>query len=323
MEQPLISVIVPVYKVKAYLDKCISSIANQTYANLEIILVDDGSPDNCPSMCDAWAKKDSRIRVIHKANGGLSDARNAGLAVATGSLISFIDSDDWIEPDFFACLFEAMARCNADIAECATQFVDENGKNLRTREVAIENIGRLAALRRLVLEDGVYQTVWDKLYRREIVQNILFEAGKYNEDEFWTDQVLMRANSIAFVSTPLYNYLQRSGSIIGTGYNIRRLDGLDARFQRMQRLQEYSELADLTHQQFILDCMWHLQCTYRCLTPEEAFVAQEKILGLKEQTPRVAWRKLTLSLKYKLWYTLFQAAPVFAAKLRNWMKIGL
>lgn len=319
----LISVIVPVYKVEPYLDKCISSIVNQTYKNLEVILVDDGSPDNCPSMCDAWAEKDSRIRVIHKTNGGLSDARNAGLAVATGSLISFIDSDDWIEPEFFVCLFEAMAECNADVAECATQFVDENGRTLRTRKVATENIGRLAALRRLVLEDGVYQTVWDKLYRREIIQDILFEVGKYNEDEFWTDQVLMRANSIAFVSTPLYNYLQRGGSIIGTGYNMRRLDGLDARFQRMQRLQEYSGLADLTRQQFILDCMWHLQCTYRCLTPEEAFVAQEKILGLKEQTPRVAWRKLTLNLKYKLWYTLFQAAPVFAAKLRNWMKIGL
>lgn len=323
MEQPLISVIVPVYKVEPYLDKCISSIVNQTYKNLEIILVDDGSPDNCPAMCDVWATKDSRIRVIHKTNGGLSDARNAGLAVATGSLISFIDSDDWIEPDFFACLFEAIAGCNADVAECTTQFVDENGRTLRTRKVATQNIGRLTALRCLVLESGVYQTVWDKLYRREIIQGIPFENGKYNEDEFWTDQVLMRANSIAFVSAPLYNYLQRDGSIIGTGYNIRRLDGLDARFQRMQRLREYNELADLTCQQFILDCMWHLQCTYRCLTPEEASVAQRKILSLKEQTPKVNWRRLTLNLKYKVWYVLFRAMPVFTAKLRNRMKIGI
>lgn len=321
--EPLISVIVPVYGVESFLDKCVFSVVNQTYTNLEIILVDDGSPDSCGEMCDTWAKKDKRIQVIHKTNGGLSDARNAGLAVATGSLIGFIDSDDWIESAFFERLYEVMTTCNADVAECATQFVDEKGSVLRTRKVATENTDRLASMRRLILEDGVYQTVWDKLYRREIVQGIPFEVGKYNEDEFWTYQVLMRANSIAFVSVPLYNYLQRSGSIIGTGYNMRRLDGLNARFQRMQRLQEYSELADLSCQQFILDCMWHLQCTYRCLNSEEASVAQKIILRFKERTPQVEWRKLTLNLKYRIWYTLFRSKPILTAKLRNWLKIGL
>lgn len=323
MEQPLISVIVPVYKVEPYLDKCISSIVNQTYGNLEIILVDDGSPDNCPAMCDAWAEKDSRIRIIHKTNGGLSDARNAGLAVATGLLIGFIDSDDCVEPTFLERLYEAMIACNADMAECSTQFIDERGNVLRTREVSVGNTDCLESLRRLVLEDGVYQTVWDKLYRREVIQGIPFEVGKYNEDEFWTYQVLARAKSVSFVSAPLYNYLQRSGSIIGVGYNMRRLDGLDARFQRMQNLQKYSELADLLFQQFILDCMWHLQCSYRYLSAKEACAAQEKILRLKEQTPKVNWRRLTLNLKYKIWYVLFRAEPVFTAKLRNRMKMGI
>lgn len=319
----LISVIVPIYNVESYLDKCVSSIVNQTYSNLEIILVDDGSPDNCPAICDAWVEKDSRIQVIHKTNGGLSDARNAGIAVATGSLIAFVDSDDWIERDFFEYLYEAMDSYSADVAECSTRFVDEKGIVLRIRKVATENANCLTALRRLVLEDGVYQTVWDKLYRREVIQDIPFEVGKYNEDEFWTDQVLMKSNSVAFVSRPLYNYLQRGGSIIGTGYNIRRLDGLDARFQRMHRLQAYSELANLSRQQFILDCMWHLQCAYRYLDSEEAYDAQERILRLKMQTPKVEWRRLTLNLRYRVWYVLFRSMPTFTAKLRNWMKIGL
>ena len=106
MNAAKVSIIVPVYKVEPYLDKCVSSIVNQTYTNLEIILVDDGSPDNCPAMCDAWAEKDSRIRVIHKPNGGLSDARNAGMAVATGELMAFVDSDDWIAPDMYEHLYQ-------------------------------------------------------------------------------------------------------------------------------------------------------------------------------------------------------------------------
>ena len=118
MEEPLISVIVPVYKVESYLDKCISSIANQTYTNMEIILVDDGSPDNCPAMCDAWAERDSRIRVIHQKNQGGGAARNAGLDFASGSLIAFVDSDDYIAPDMYAHLYELL-KSGADIAECS------------------------------------------------------------------------------------------------------------------------------------------------------------------------------------------------------------
>ena len=122
----LISIVVPVYKVEPYLDKCVSSIVNQTYKNLEIILVDDGSPDNCPAMCDAWAEKDNRIRVIHKPNGGLSDARNAGMSVATGELMAFVDSDDWIAPDMYEKLYHHLTEDGSDIAACGVQMVWEN-----------------------------------------------------------------------------------------------------------------------------------------------------------------------------------------------------
>ena len=123
MENPLISVIVPIYNVEEYLNRCVESIVNQTYQKLEIILVDDGSPDNCPRMCDDWAKKDSRIKVIHKENGGLSDARNAGMKITTGEYISFIDSDDYIETCMIEILYEAIKKYDCDIASCRVRIV--------------------------------------------------------------------------------------------------------------------------------------------------------------------------------------------------------
>ena len=127
---PLISVIVPVYKAEKYLDKCVQSIVNQTYKNLEIILVDDGSPDNCPEMCDEWAKKDSRIKVIHKENGGVSSARNAGLDNSFGDYIGFVDSDDFIENDFYECLYDNLVENGADISFCTFKTLDEKNRGI-------------------------------------------------------------------------------------------------------------------------------------------------------------------------------------------------
>lgn len=319
----LISVIVPIYKVEEYLDCCVESIVAQTYTNLEIVLVDDGSPDRCGAMCDTWAARDPRIKVIHKENGGLSDARNAGLEIATGDLISFIDSDDWIEPTFFEKLWDAMQTSGAEIAACAANYVTEDGEVLRIRSAAPGPVGRLEALRRLVMEDGVYQTVWNMLYRREVIDGILFEKGKYNEDEFWTYRVLDRTACLVTVEEPLYNYLQRGTSIIGVGYHVRRLDGLEARFQRMEYLQKYDELACLTRQQFVFDCMWHLQCVLKYLTGEEQWLAKESVLEMLRQTPEVPWDQLTANTKYKVWYELFRVAPEWTAKVRNSLKIGV
>lgn len=319
-----ISVIIPIYKVEAYLDKCVQSIVDQTYSNLEIILVDDGSPDRCGQMCEYWAKKDSRIKVVHKENGGLSDARNAGLAIATGSLISFIDSDDWIEPDFLQTLYDALTSQNAQIAECAIFYVDEEGSILRTRSTGGDAlIDSKEALRRLILEEGVFQTVWNKLYRREVIEGILFEKGKYNEDDFWTYQVFDRIEKLALVDKPMLNYLQRGGSIMGVGYNPRRLDGLEARLRRMEYLQKYEDLGALAAQQLMLDYLWHLQSVLRHLKGQEQASARNTILSMKKRTPKLPKRKLTLNAKYRLWYGLFAIAPVLTARLRNTLRIGL
>ena len=319
----LISVIVPIYKVEAYLNKCVQSIVDQTYADLEIILVDDGSPDTCPQMCDDWAAKDSRVKVVHKENGGLSDARNAGLSVATGEYISFIDSDDWIEPDFLQTLFDTMEQTGADIADCATRLVDEDGKELSVRGVnEDETLDTVPALVRLVKEDRVYQTVWNKLYRRTVIGDIRFEKGKYNEDDYFTYQVFDRAEKITVVARPMYNYLQRGGSIMGVGYNPRRLEGLQARVLRMEYLQKYPETAALTRQNLALDCMWHLQSILLHLDGQAQKDAKKTVLDILQTVPKVAGKDLTLNAKYRLWYNLFRTAPVMTAKLRNTLRIG-
>lgn len=319
----LISVIVPVYKVEDCLDKCVRSIAEQTYSNLEIILVDDGSPDRCGAMCDAWAEKDSRIRVVHKENGGLSDARNAGLQVATGSLISFIDSDDWIEPDFLEALLTAMEQQDAQIAECAVDLVDEDGNLLRLREAAqVPVVEKHEGLHRLIQEDGIFQTVWNKLYRRHVLEGILFEKGKCHEDDFWTYQIFDRMDRLAVVNRPMYHYLQRSGSIMGVGYSLKRLDGLEARYRRMEYLSKYDDLRVLTQQNLMLDYLWHLQSALRWLKDSQQETAVQRILEMKKKTPKVPMGKLSLNAKYIMWYGLFVTMPRITAKVRNLLKIG-
>ena len=262
--------------------------------------------------------------MIHKENGGLSDARNAGMAIASGEYISFIDSDDSVEPSFLADLYETLTKHNADIAECAVSYVSESGAVIRQRSAAeASEMNKMEALHRLVLENGVYQTVWNKLYRRNAALAIPFAVGKYNEDEFWTYQVLDRIQTLAIVNKPLYRYLQRGSSIIGVGYNIRRLDGLEARFHRMEFLQKYEELAYLTRQQFTFDCMWHLQCVLQHLNATEKQTATENILALLSCTPRVSPNKLTVNVKYRVWYEIFRGMPIAVSKIRNVLKIGI
>lgn len=234
---PLISVIVPVYNVEKYLARCVDSIVNQTYKNLEIIFVDDGSTDLCPQMCDDYAEKDSRIKVVHKKNGGLSDARNAGMAVATGEYISFIDSDDYVSDDFFECLLDVMNKENSDIAECSVvKLYEDNRFDEFSDDLSVKTYDTHDAMSALIAENPFYQHVWNKLYKTELVKDIPYAVGKLNEDEFWTYQVFGRANKVARLNKTMYYYFQRSSSIMGVGYNIRRLDALEGKANRQNIL---------------------------------------------------------------------------------------
>ncbi len=209
----LISVIVPIYNVEKYLDRCVKSIVDQTYTNLEIILVDDGSPDNCPAMCDAWAARDSRIKVIHKQNGGLSDARNAGLKIATGEFISFIDSDDWIDLDFYQILYSTSIETNSEIVACELlEVYDEKSSHIRY-DGNVECYTPEEALSTLI-EGKIFKAIaCNKLYKKQLLIGEHFERGVLHEDEFFTYRILAKANNLAFVNKQLYFYYQRSGSI--------------------------------------------------------------------------------------------------------------
>lgn len=220
MTQELISVIVPIYKVEQYLNQCISSIVNQTYKNLEIILVDDGSPDQCPQMCDEWAERDSRIKVIHKANGGLSDARNAGLEVCSGEYLAFIDSDDWIEPDYVEKMLDAAVTEKADIVACT--FVNEyelTGKTVfKPKEFFVGNTEE--ALYMLYSGTRIAAAAM-KFYRRKIWMDLRFPLGRLYEDALTTYRVFDLAERIVQISDGLYHYRIREGSIMTSSFSLK------------------------------------------------------------------------------------------------------
>lgn len=235
----LISIIVPIYNVHKYLKKCVNSIINQTYTNLEIILVDDGSIDNCGIICDEYAKKDKRIKVIHKENGGLSDARNAGLEIANGKYVSFIDSDDYVSKNFIKKLYECCKKYNCDMAEANFIKIEKEIELEEKEKFESRVIDNKEMLERLyILQDGINirtVVVWNKLYKRKIVDKCKFPKGKIHEDEFFTYKVLYENNiKIAILDEILYYYRIRPGSITNQKFKISKLDAIEALEERIE-----------------------------------------------------------------------------------------
>lgn len=320
----LISIIVPVYKVEKYLDKCVDSIVNQTYQNLEIILVDDGSPDTCGAMCDAWAKKDSRIRVVHKENGGLSDARNAGLAVATGAYIAFVDSDDWISPEFIQILLDALEKTGSDISACGIiPFYEDEPITIPDYEDEIVCVQTEQALRYLI-EDRLRQVVWNKLYKRAVIADILFAKGKLHEDEFWSYQIIGNAQKVAITSVPGYYYLQRRESIMGSKYTLRRLDAIEAKEQRQIYLESrFPALVSLGRSNLVFAGLYHGQRAQSALRGEERKQAMARLKRVIRNYPLSKMEKAPLPFVHRALYEMSRLNVGFACRLRNWLKIGL
>lgn len=227
---PAISVIIPVYKVEPYLDACVASVVHQTFTDLEILLVDDGSPDRCPALCDAWARKDPRVRVIHRENGGLSAARNTGIDAATGAFLAFVDSDDTLEPDALRRALEAQKAHDADLVIFNLVYVDEAGRPMGKPDFTI--------FRDEVLdEDGVWQRYFalgeqkvyyaiacSKLIKAKLFRNLRFRVGKRYEDQFLMPQLLHQCSTIVCLAYPGYRYIQHSGSIMAQGSSRNYLD---------------------------------------------------------------------------------------------------
>ena len=222
-KNPLISVIVPVYNVEEYLKKCVDSIINQTYKNLEIILVDDGSTDNSSLICDTYAEKYEQIKVIHKKNGGLSDARNVGIDLAKGEYLTFIDSDDWIKEGFIEYLYNLNLSNNTMIA-VAPYIVVTNSKQINCgngyRNAVLE---QKEALKRILLDQGYTVSSCSKLYHRSLFDNIKYPVGKIFEDTATTYKLFLKCESISFGSNGGYYYYKRDNSIINSGYNSKQL----------------------------------------------------------------------------------------------------
>ena len=222
----LISVIIPVYNVDKYLPKCIDSIINQTYKNLEIILIDDGSTDSSPKICDEYMNKDSRIIVIHKDNGGLSSARNKGIEVAKGNLICFIDSDDYLELNMLEELKNNMDKYDSDIACCNFYDIKNEVSSLRIKkDTNIEFVS--SEKEKFINIQNEYSPLtyyaWNKLYKKELFNNIKFPEGRLYEYTYILCDIFEKATKISFTLKPLYNYVYRSSSL-GNAFNLKHFD---------------------------------------------------------------------------------------------------
>jgi len=237
-DQPLVSVIIPIYKVEPYLRDCVDSIINQTYKNLEIILVDDGSPDNCPKICDEYAQQDSRIKVIHKANGGLSDARNAGMKIASADYWSFVDSDDVCHPQMIEVLMKPLIEDKTlQMSVCQFyKFVNEeeiSNLNLEINDFELIDYIKFFSI--------CWSVTWAKIYAKVLFSNMIFPVGRLHEDEFTTYKLVFNAQRIAYCNSQLYFYRQREGSIMSK-YSLKRIiDVHDAFKERVEFYKEKSE----------------------------------------------------------------------------------
>lgn len=261
----LISVIVPVYKVEKYLERCVRSIQKQTYENLEIILVDDGSPDQCGALCDQYAQEDGRIKVLHKQNGGLSDARNAGIELASGSYIVFADSDDWLDRDMIDLLYRVLKRSNADIAECSYRNIYRDHIMEETScSAALTEGDSVAALEGMLDWKYFKPVAWNKLYKREVFGTIRYPKGRLHEDEFTTYKYFYNAKKVVYVDISKYNYDRtREDSITGKKY---REDNLDACWAFRERVDFFYEhnIVQLQRKMNDIYCWYVLDSLKKC-----------------------------------------------------------
>lgn len=227
IDKPMVSIIVPVYNVEKYIKKCIESLINQTYKNIEIILVDDGSTDKSGKICDEYERKYRNINVLHQKNQGLSMARNNGMLLSQGSLIGFVDSDDWVSSEMFEKLVFAILSTNTDIAMCGYNNCYPSAtipSCIASNNLSI--LSRKEFLDCLITKKTKY-VVWNKLFRREFLNGVFFEKGRIFEDVYFLNQLLRKEVSMSYIETPLYNYsLGREGSTVSF-FDMERLTVLD------------------------------------------------------------------------------------------------
>lgn len=222
-EKDLISIIIPVYNVEKYLQKCVDSVKNQVYRNIEIILVNDGSTDKCMEICEKLKKEDKRIKVINKKNGGLSDARNVGINNAIGNYISFIDSDDYVDENYISLLYNSLLLYDADMSIASHRVIYE--KNCIDKSTGLKfEANAETILEKMLYDDGIDLSAWGKLYKKELFNDVRFPKGRLFEDSATTYKLIDKSSRIAVCSNPIYNYVIRRNSISNEKFSEKKMD---------------------------------------------------------------------------------------------------
>lgn len=322
-ENELVSIIVPVYNVEQQLDRCVASLDGQSYADIEIILVDDGSTDGSPAICDAWKKKEPRVKVVHQRNGGLSAARNTGVAQARGAWICFVDSDDYVDREYVLRMVDAQRRSGADLVISNIQTEDAQGVHIDGGygEDALQKPETLTPLECLSrgITDTVYVVAWNKLYKRALWENVRFPQGKIHEDEFVFHRIAGQCSRIEVIPDRLYHYVRRSGSIMDAGFSLSTLDRVEARLDRLEyyRGNGFGTLIGRTLDYVLLD--WYRA---RALDLDERGT-KRRLRELGRRLGRVAVRcRRYITMGQFVKCALYATAPVGILRVRSWERTG-
>lgn len=314
-----VSIIVPVYQVETYLRQCIDSILAQTFTDFELILVDDGSKDKSGEICEEYAGKDGRVRVIHKENGGLSDARNAGLEQAAGEYFMFVDSDDYIAPTMIERLYNSIQSESADIAACNFCYVfdKKEKKDFSTAmEAEVLQGSEIFYYRKNDRSYGFWTVAWNKLYKSETFRNVRFRFGKYHEDEFWANDIYQLEIRVATIPECLYYYRQRDNSIMGKESIARNLDILEALRERIYIYLEKQEYTDQAYKVLIYSLEYLDKCR-RLITngnDKKLFIQAEK--QTKDIIQQLKNRKLSKIKSVSLVFMEINPCFVFSVGIR-------
>lgn len=316
----LISVIVPVYNVETFLDKCVSSIVCQTYSRLEIILVDDGSIDKSGEMCDIWARKDNRIKVIHQSNMGGGAARNSALDIAKGNLIAFVDSDDYISEDMYEHLCSLIEK-GAEIAECNYLDVYDDFAIFEKKEYRTLIYSTQDAIKANI-EDRIFkQVIWNKLYKREVLENIRFPVDTKIDDEFFTYQVLGNAKTLIHSEKICYGYRQQNGSVMHSISAEKRLQAIDAKIQRLDYIKRnYPSLEEVCLINLWFTCIYQGQMALMELEKKKAQNVIESLINVLKKYPVNHYK---LYGNEKIWINMAKRTLKITCWIRNKLQIGV
>lgn len=296
MNKPEISIIVPVYNVENYIHRCIESILNQTFNKFELILVNDGSSDNCPQICDQYSNIDNRIKVIHKKNGGVSSARNEGLKLAKGRYIGFVDSDDYIDKDMYELLYKAINENDADISICGHKIVENDKITQYIRnDNKINLYNKKEAVKKILLDDEINSFAWDKLYKRELFLNFEYPNLTYHEDLASTFKLLNKSDKIVCINKAKYNYVRNPNSICFT-INPQKIFHSYLAYVERQKLidKEYDELIEINQNNMYSVAINALNTMIRNNTYKDKYSKEYEILrnNIKTDITKIIENKL-------------------------------